>query len=331
MAVQDLQRIEDKIDKVVAGGTEVSFALGGVQFTSMAEIFEMAKIMAISGTAVPKHLRGNAGACLAVCIQALEWRMSPFAVANKSYEVSDRIAYEAQLVVGVINARAPLKERLRYRYEGEGPDMKCTVSGLLKGETSPHEYTSPKVASIKVKNSPLWAADTQQQLGYYSARAWARRHCPEVILGIYTQDELDEQIVDIGSAKPDVASRLKGSKGRGFNKDHVDAHTGGPAAITHQPAETAPEAKPKEPVPAAQPEPLAAKTDEPDLPPSLDRRQPKAAPAKKETPLERAARLLPMCRTRKEVEDLVASIRDEVDAAGEKTLAVMASARSVEF
>ena len=50
-----------------------------------------AKLMALSHVAIPKHLRGNPGACLAVTIQAIEWRLSPYAVANKSYSVNDRL------------------------------------------------------------------------------------------------------------------------------------------------------------------------------------------------------------------------------------------------
>ncbi|HCI98495.1 MAG TPA: hypothetical protein DHV74_02435, partial [Sulfitobacter sp.] len=34
--------------------------------------------------------------------------------------------------------------------------------------------------------------DPQQQLGYYSARAWARRHFPELLLGVYTREEIEE-------------------------------------------------------------------------------------------------------------------------------------------
>jgi hypothetical protein len=74
---------------------EVSDALGGLRFQNMVEVMEFAKCMASPSTAVPKHLRGNPGMCLAVCVQALEWRFSPFAVANKSYVVNDRIGYES--------------------------------------------------------------------------------------------------------------------------------------------------------------------------------------------------------------------------------------------
>lgn len=224
MAVQDLQRIEEKLDKATAGAVAISDHVGGIMFTNMAEVMEFSKLMSLGGTAVPKHLRGNPGGCLAITIQALEWRMSPFAVANKSYEVNDRMAYEAQLIHAVIEARAPLKGRLRDRYEGEGTDRLCIVTGHIKGEVDPLEYKSPPISKIKVKNSPLWTADPDQQLWYYSTRSWARKYCPDVLLGIYTEEELREGMgVEIArDVTPSVGSRLKGSKGqKGFQPENV--------------------------------------------------------------------------------------------------------------
>src|SRR5690348_10091498 len=92
MAVQDLERIENKIDRTIAGAVTVSDSVGGIMFQNMSEVLEFAKLMSVADVAVPKHLRGNPGACLSIVTQALEWRMSPFSVANKSYSVNDRLA-----------------------------------------------------------------------------------------------------------------------------------------------------------------------------------------------------------------------------------------------
>lgn len=163
---------------------------GGFQIVpqSFGEVMEFARAMALSGVAVPKHLRGNDGACMAVAMQAFEWGMSAFSVANKSYSVNDRIAYEAQLIASVVNTRSGIQGRLKYAYEGDGDERRCIVTGKLDGEIL--EYKSPKFRDIHPKNSPLWKSDPDQQQGYYSARAWARRHVPEVILGVYDRDEL---------------------------------------------------------------------------------------------------------------------------------------------
>lgn len=197
---------------------------------NLGEVVRFAEVMCKADIALPKHLRGNAGACMAVAMQALEWQMSPFAVASKSYSVNGAIAYEAQLIAAVVNTRSGIKGRLKYTFEGSGNNMTCTVRGILDDEEC--EYTSPSVGSITTKNSPLWKTDPQQQLGYYSARAWARRHCPEVLLGVYDRDEV-ETFQGPDNAKdvtPSVMQRLQARKnepqvGEGFNRDFVAAET----------------------------------------------------------------------------------------------------------
>jgi hypothetical protein len=164
-------------------------AVGGFAFHSMQEIESFAILMSKASIAIPKHLRDNPGACMAIAIQASEWQMSPFSVANKSYSVNDRLAYEAQLVNAVILRRAPIVGRFTVDYSGSGATRRCTVSVKAEdGETL--EYTSPEFGQITVKNSPLWKSDPDQQLFYFSSRSLCRRHFPDVLLGIYTMDEM---------------------------------------------------------------------------------------------------------------------------------------------
>lgn len=184
-------KLEAAIDKRTTSELRINSA-GQINFVNANEIMEFAKMMALGKQAIPPHLRESPGACLAVCIQASAWTMSPFAVANKSYVVNDRMAYEAQIIAAVILMRAPIIGRLKYKYDGEGPTRRCTCTAKLDdGDTV--DYTSPMIKDIKVKNSPLWIGDPDQQLSYYSARALARRHFPDVILGVYTPEEMAEE------------------------------------------------------------------------------------------------------------------------------------------
>ena len=43
-----------------------------------------------------------------------------------------------------------------------------------------------------MRNSPLWEQDPRQQLAYLCVKRWARLHAPDVLLGLYTPDELEE-------------------------------------------------------------------------------------------------------------------------------------------
>lgn len=208
-------------------------ALGGGAMLlpkSFGEVVAFSEMMSRSDVAVPKHLRNNPGACMAVTMRALRWEMDPFAVASKTYLVNDQIAYEAQLVAAVVHTRAPIARRPDYTYEGEGETRQCIVScEMLDGTIK--DYTSPKKRDIKVQNSPLWKSDPDQQLGYFSIRSWGRRHTPEVLLGVYTPDELIDNRENMNAARRETTgmrARLEArqSGGQGFDADHVARETG---------------------------------------------------------------------------------------------------------
>jgi RecT family len=199
-----LQPERPKVPMSVAEPTGVNRSLipagGGVTFTpqSLNEVVSFAKIMADSGNMIPKQFRGNIGACAAITLKALHWGLSPFDVASEAYIATKPdadgnyegiIAYGAKLIHAVINTRSGIQEPLEVVYDGDDGSLKATVTGILGGKK--RTYDSPMVSNIKVKNSPLWAADTKQQLHYYAVRAWARRWCPEVLLGAYTREEIE--------------------------------------------------------------------------------------------------------------------------------------------
>lgn len=189
---------------------------------SLAEVMDFGQLMAKAGPMVGKPFRGKPGACVAIIMQSMRWNMDSFAVSQKAYVISKGgddegvIAYEAQLVNAVINANAPIIARPDYRFEGDGPTRKCTVTATFRGESKPKEYTSPESGKITTKNSPLWKTDLDQQLGYYSLRAWARRHCPEIIMGVYTVDEMKGEVVlDGGEISAEPIARVASPQDEG--------------------------------------------------------------------------------------------------------------------
>ncbi|MDF3623268.1 recombinase RecT, partial [Enterobacter hormaechei] len=66
------------------------------------------------------------------------------------------------------------------------------IRATLKGEDQPRELDL-LLAQARTRNSTLWADDPRQQLAYLAVKRWARLFCPDVILGVYTPDELDDR------------------------------------------------------------------------------------------------------------------------------------------
>ena len=171
--------------------------------TVMARFERTAEIMAGSRMTVPKHLQGNVGDCMAIIMQAAQWQMNPYAVAQKTHMVNNVLGYEAQLVNAVITSRAPVKERLHFEWYGDwskvngkddkSPTLGVRVSATLRGENAPRVIDISMAQVGPVRNSPLWAADPRQQIAYLATKRWARLYCPDVILGVYTPDEVIER------------------------------------------------------------------------------------------------------------------------------------------
>lgn len=167
----------------------------------MNQLVRFAELMSQSKATVPKHLEGKPADCLAVTMQAAQWGMNPFAVAQKTHVVNGTLGYEAQLVNAVVSSSSLLATRLNYRWSGDwsnvngktdkSPNLTVTVSAVLKGEADPRELTI-SMAQAGVRNSPLWEQDPRQQLAYLCTKRWARLHAPDVLLGVYTPDELQE-------------------------------------------------------------------------------------------------------------------------------------------
>lgn len=164
---------------------------------NMAKVMSLAKAMASSKVTVPKHLQGSEGDCMAIIIQASNWGMNPFAVAQKTHLVNGVLGYEAQLVNAVIQTSGSIEGVFHYEYKdevGKAPNnsVSCRVGAVLRGrdEITWGEWLDS--SSITTRNSPLWKTNLKQQMGYLQVKNWSRLYCPAAILGVYTDDELQD-------------------------------------------------------------------------------------------------------------------------------------------
>lgn len=255
--MSDVQQYEDNTqeqsfpDQQSAQRGEVQDLLFNEQ--AMNQIYMLAQTMSQGKSTVPNHLQGNVGDCMAVCMQAAQWKMNPFAVAQKTHVVQGTLGYEAQLVNAVVNTRAPINGRIQYEWTGEwnkviGKFQEKTNSkgnkyiapawslqdeqGLgvrvwatLRGEDEPR-VLDLLLSQAQVRNSTLWASDPKQQLAYLAIKRWARLYCPDVILGVYTADEMQEFGRQAGER--DITPR---PNKRPTPRDAINSHQEQPAAL----------------------------------------------------------------------------------------------------
>ena len=166
---------------------------------------------------LPAHLKSSPSDCLRVVLQAARWQMDPFSVADKTSVISGKLMYEGQLVSAVVNARGKLSKRLDYQYTGEGANRVLTVSGTLQGEEQPRTITLTHALASKINRNGQMGINPDQQMAYIGARIWARRHTPELMLGVYVPDEIEvddngemKNVTETPPERPDPATVRRG-------------------------------------------------------------------------------------------------------------------------
>lgn len=192
---------------------------------SMDRLERIAELMASGKTTVPQHLRSNKGDCFAICLQSMQWSMNPFAVAQKTHLVNGTLGYEAQLVAAVINNSGAVKDRFHFEWFGDWTKivgrfkeveskskkddngfpkkyivpawnqqdehgLGVRVWATMKGESEPR-VLELLLTQARTRNSTLWTEDPKQQLAYLAQKRWSRLYAPDVILGVYSPDELE--------------------------------------------------------------------------------------------------------------------------------------------
>jgi hypothetical protein len=192
----------------------------GIAPQDFAHVVDQAKMMALAREWIPAHMQGHIGPCVAAFSMALRWKMDPYAVARASYVVKGIIGFMSSMWNSVLYNSGVLEGNLKYEYKGEGDGRYVIVRGKLKREKDVLEYTSPPVSMLKpkrnergeLKGSPLWETNPDQQLGYHGSVFWQRRHCPEVMMSLYSKEELEESNIGPEHAR-DVTPRNRSVEG----------------------------------------------------------------------------------------------------------------------
>lgn len=172
--------------------------------TGLQKLQAFAEVMAQGKATVPAHLAGKPADCLAIALQAAQWGMNPYAVAQKTHLVNGTLGYEAQLVNAVITSSTAVQGRFKYEYGGDWDKFRpgaanannerglsVRVGAVLRGETEITWGEPLYMEFVTTRNSPLWKTAPKQQLAYLAVKYWARLYCPDVILGVYTPDEFE--------------------------------------------------------------------------------------------------------------------------------------------
>ena len=157
--------------------------------------FQMAQGLSQS-TLVPMAFQNNPSNCLIALEQSNRLNISPMAVMQNLYIVQGKPSFSSSFIIGLINASGKYDMELQFdEEEKDGKPYACTCWTELNGR---------KVTGIKItmemaekegwlrKNGSKWQTMPQVMLRYRAASFFARMNCPELSIGLYSKEELDD-------------------------------------------------------------------------------------------------------------------------------------------
>lgn len=166
---------------------------------SSSDTFKLAYQMAqglSQSTLVPMTFQNNPANCLIALEQSNRLNISPMAVMQNLYIVQGKPSFSSSFIIGLINSSGKYDMELQFdEEEKDGKPYACTCWTELNGR---------KVTGIKItmdmaekegwlkKNGSKWQTMPQVMLRYRAASFFARMNCPELSIGLYSKEELDD-------------------------------------------------------------------------------------------------------------------------------------------
>lgn len=171
----------------------------GNNIFSGSEQFELAQRMckALSAsTVVPKDYQNNIGNCLIALEMANRLKTSPLMVMQNLYIVNGRPAWSSQYIIAMINSSKKYKTELQFELTGQGEDMQCYA---WAEDYAGHKVVGPTITMKMAKaenwvdkNGSKWKTMPEVMMRYRAASFFGRLNCPDMIMGIYSADEIIE-------------------------------------------------------------------------------------------------------------------------------------------
>jgi len=139
--------------------------------------------------------------CLMLLSLAQRLQMDPFLVGQNMVPINGRPAFSSAFVIALINQSGRFTP-LRFHHSGAGDDRQCYASAqdLRSGTELQGMPVSVKMAKDYGwwgRSGSQWPKNTDQLLAYRAAGWFGRLHCPEVLLGVATREEVVDAVIDL--------------------------------------------------------------------------------------------------------------------------------------
>ena len=172
------------------------------------QMYRVGKMLA-SSVLFPEHLRKGTPEQAAangalVMNMAMRLNEDPLTVAQNIYFVSGKPGWSSSYMIGKANQHGVFKSAISWAVTGKGDDLSVTAFAVLK-ESNEKVQATCDMAMARAEGwtkNPKYKSMPEQMLRYRSATFLIRLYCPEVMVGVPAQIE-----VELGGEMRDVTPR----------------------------------------------------------------------------------------------------------------------------
>lgn len=198
MAENTTVAIPENKTEVVAHNNKVTDYSLGIFGTSDNFIMamQMAKALAES-TIVPQTYQKNSSNCLIAIEQAQRMHISPLMVMQNLYPIQGKPSWSSKFLIASINASGKFDMELQYdeTKDKDGKPYSCVAWTMKNGRRVEGMEVNMQMAKDEGwlgKNGSKWKTMPQLMLRYRAASFFSSLNCPELTMGIYTKEEIED-------------------------------------------------------------------------------------------------------------------------------------------
>ena len=192
---------------------------------------QMAKALAES-TIVPQTYQNNPSNCLIAIEQAQRMNISPLMVMQNLYPIQGRPSWSSKFLIASINASHKFDIELQYdeTKDKDGKPYSCVAWTMKNGRRVEGMEVNMQMAKDEGwlgKNGSKWKTMPQLMLRYRAASFFSSLNCPELTMGIYTKEEIEDgdfKEYPIGDMKAQVEEEIANNANTVDFEEVVEPH-----------------------------------------------------------------------------------------------------------
>ena len=188
---------EHKNDVAVKQDRTADLSLGTFGSTDNFTLAWQAAQALSKSTLVPANFQGKPENVLIAVEQAQRLNVSPFMVMQNLYVIQGRPSWSSKFLIAMINGSGKFDEELHFdeKTDKNGKPFSCLAWTVKDGRRIDGVEVNMDMAQVEgwlTKNGSKWKTLPALMLRYRAASFFANLNCPELTLGMYTKEEVED-------------------------------------------------------------------------------------------------------------------------------------------